>query len=149
MSAAAPDQIEEHVGTCFCGAVAIAARGVPLEMGYCHCNSCRSWSGAPVSAYVLWNEADVRVVRGAELIGRYNKFSLSDRQFCTACGGHVMVHHPELRLTHVFPALLPTLAFTPSVHLNYAERVLPIRDGLPKLKDFPLQAGGSGETLPE
>ena len=35
------------------------------------------------------------------------------------------------------------------VHLNYEETVLPMRDGLPKLKDFPAHAGGSGETLPE
>jgi hypothetical protein len=27
--------------------------------------------------------------------------------------------------------------------------VLPIRDGLPKMKDFPAELGGSGETLPE
>ena len=27
-----------------------------------------------------------------------------------------------------------------------AEPVLPIRDGLPKLKDFPTEFGGSGET---
>jgi hypothetical protein len=27
--------------------------------------------------------------------------------------------------------------------------VLPIKDGLPKLKDFPEAIGGSGETLPE
>ncbi len=33
--------------------------------------------------------------------------------------------------------------------LNYAEAVLPIRDGLAKLRDFPAQAGGSGEAVPE
>jgi len=27
--------------------------------------------------------------------------------------------------------------------------VLPIRDGLPKMKDMPEEMGGSGETLPE
>jgi hypothetical protein len=27
--------------------------------------------------------------------------------------------------------------------------VLPMRDGLPKLKDFPAEAGGSGETITE
>jgi len=27
--------------------------------------------------------------------------------------------------------------------------VLPMKDGLPKLKDFPEELGGSGETLPE
>ena len=37
----------------------------------------------------------------------------------------------------------------PSVHVNYAETVLPMRDGLPKLKDFPSEFGGSGETILE
>ena len=37
----------------------------------------------------------------------------------------------------------------PGVHVNYAETVLPMRDGLPKLKDFPAEFGGSGEMLPE
>ena len=32
---------------------------------------------------------------------------------------------------------------------NYEEKVLPMKDGLPKLKDFPKEIGGSGETLPE
>jgi hypothetical protein len=35
------------------------------------------------------------------------------------------------------------------VHLNYEETVLPMRDGLPKLKDFPAAIGGFGETMPE
>ncbi len=50
-------------GTCFCGALEIEAAGVPMEMGYCHCTSCRSYSGAPVSAYLLWTSDRVRVVR--------------------------------------------------------------------------------------
>jgi hypothetical protein len=41
------------------------------------------------------------------------------------------------------------LAFTPGVHVNYAETVLPMRDGLPKLKDFPSELGGSGEMIAE
>ncbi|MBV8183427.1 MAG: GFA family protein, partial [Hyphomicrobiales bacterium] len=44
---------------------------------------------------------------------------------------------------------LPTLDFAPGVHVNYAESVLPIRDGLPKLKDFPKEFGGSGEVMAE
>ena len=39
------------------------------------------------------------------------------------------------------------LAFKPTVHLNYEETVLPMKDGLPKLKDFPAAIGGSGETF--
>jgi hypothetical protein len=44
---------------------------------------------------------------------------------------------------------IPSVAFTPALHVNYAETVLPIRDGLPKLKDFPAEMGGSGTVLPE
>ena len=33
---------DTHTGTCFCGAVAIEVAGAPEEMGYCHCNSCRT-----------------------------------------------------------------------------------------------------------
>jgi hypothetical protein len=49
----------------------------------------------------------------------------------------------------VFAATIPTLAFAPGVHVNYAETVLPMRDGLPKLKDFPAEFGGSGEVVAE
>jgi len=35
------------------------------------------------------------------------------------------------------------------MHINYAEAVLPLRDGLPKLRDIPMEFGGSGEVVPE
>lgn len=140
---------ETHSGRCFCGAVAIEATGPPLEMGYCHCNSCRAYSGTPVTTFILWRAESVRVTRGAEHIGRFNKTGMSDRQFCARCGGHIMTNHPTLGLTDVHANILPDIAFEPSIHLNYGEAVLPMRDGLPKLKDFPAHAGGSGETVPE
>jgi len=140
---------KSHIGTCFCGAVTVEVTGAPLEMGYCHCRSCRLYSGAPVSAYVLWKQDDVKITKGADLVGRYKKTEMSDRHFCKTCGGHVLVSHPALGLTHAHPASFPTLTFEPTVHLNYAETVLPMKDGLPKLRDFPAAAGGSGDTLPE
>jgi hypothetical protein len=140
---------ETHRGSCFCGAVAIEVTGAPLEMGYCHCSSCRAFSGAPVNAFTLWKPEDVKVTKGAEFLGRFNKTEFSERRFCTKCGGHVMVHHPGLGLTDVYAAVIPTLTFIPAVHLNYAETVLPMKDGLPKLRDFPAQVGGSGATVPE
>ena len=36
--------------------------------------------------------------------------------------------------------------FKPKVHLNYEESILPMRDGLPKLKHFPAEMDGSGES---
>jgi hypothetical protein len=118
-------------------------------MGYCHCSSCRSYSGSPVTAFVLWKAADVKVTKGADYIGHFNKTGMSDRQFCMKCGGHIMAGHPGLGFTDVHAAVLTSLPFRPTVHLNYAEAVLPLRDGLPKLKDFPAAAGGSGEEVAE
>ena len=54
-----------HHGECFCGAVRIAVTGEPQAMGYCHCRSCRSWSGGPVNAFSLWKPEDVKVTAGA------------------------------------------------------------------------------------
>jgi hypothetical protein len=42
-----------HLGNCFCGAVKLEVTGSPEAMGYCHCSSCRSWSGGPVNAFSL------------------------------------------------------------------------------------------------
>ena len=140
---------DTHTGTCFCGAVEIEVRGAPVEMGYCHCSSCRAYSGGPLCAYILWKAEDVRVTRGAEIIGRFNKTGMGERQFCTRCGGHLMTGHPGLGVTDVRAAVIPTVPFKPTVHLNYAETVLPVKDGLPKLKDFPAAAGGSGDLMPE
>jgi hypothetical protein len=41
------------------------------------------------------------------------------------------------------------LKFVPALHVNYAETVLPMKDGLPKMKDFPAELGGSGQSVPE
>ena len=138
-----------HTGKCFCGAVEVEVSGAPEAMGYCHCESCRSWSAGPVNAFTLWKLDSVRITKGAEHVGSYQKTERSERQYCTKCGGHVMTTHPLWGLIDVYAAILPNFKFEPGVHVNYAETVLPMKDGLPKLKDFPAELGGSGESLPE
>jgi hypothetical protein len=138
-----------HKGECFCGTVQIEVSGTPEAMGYCHCRSCRSWSASPVNAFTLWNRNAVQVTAGAEHIGMFQKTAASERKYCNKCGGHLMTNHPSLGLVDVYAATLPTLKFSPSVHVNYAETVLPMRDGLPKFRDFPADFGGSGEVMAE
>jgi len=138
-----------HKGTCFCGAVTIEAEGAPEAMGYCHCDSCRSWSAAPVTAFSLWQPQHVRVTGGAEHLASFARSPSSERHYCSRCGGHVLTKHPQMGLTDVYPAVLAGFAFAPALHVNYAQSVLALRDGLPKLKDFPAAFGGSGETMPE
>ena len=136
-------------GGCFCGAIEIEVHGAPEAMGYCHCNSCRSWSASPVNAFTLWKPQNVEITKGAEFLSRFMKTEASGRQFCKRCGGHLMTDHPQLGLVDVYAATIPTLKFSPGVHVNYAETVLPMKDGLPKLKDFPAEFGGSGVPVPE
>jgi len=79
----------------------------------------------------------------------YQKTEISQRQFCSKCGGHLMTNHPPLGLVDVFSATLLDLKFEPGVHVNYQETVLPMKDGLPKFKDFPAEFGGSGLMVSE
>ena len=133
-----------HKGRCFCGAVEIEVQGAPEAMGYCHCSSCRSWSASPVNAFTLWKPQNVTVTKGQEHLAKY-----SHRQYCKRCGGHLLTDHPPLGLVDVYAATIPTVEFSPGVHVNYSETVLPMKDGLPKLKDFPAELGGSGIAVPE
>jgi hypothetical protein len=136
-------------GRCFCGAVRLVVTGEPVGAGYCHCANCRSWSAGPVNAFTLWKPEAVAVSEGEELIGEYHETEQSYRQWCTVCGGHLLTRHPTWGLVDVYAATIPTFPFTPGIHVNYASTVLPMKDGLPKLKDFPTELGGSGEPIPE
>lgn len=138
-----------YSGACFCGEVGIEATGSPECMGYCHCRSCRSWSGGPVNAFSLWKPSAVRVVKGEASVATFAKTPGSERKYCMKCGGHLMTNHPGLGLVDVFSATIPDLKFAPGLHVNYSETVLPMKDGLPKFSDFPKEFGGSGTTLDE
>ncbi|MFO7550982.1 MAG: GFA family protein [Haliea sp.] len=118
-------------------------------MGYCHCESCRHWSAGPVNAFSLWDPGAVKVTRGADNIATYNKTPQSYRKWCKTCGGHLFSEHPAMGLTDVYAAILRDFPHQPAIHVHYQETVLRIHDGLPKFRDMPAEAGGSGETVAE
>jgi hypothetical protein len=138
-----------YEGSCFCGAVQFNVSGSPAATGYCHCDSCRKWSAGPVNAFSLWKPDALRVTQGADNIGTYNKTDRSYRKWCKTCGGHLFTDHPGFGLVDVYAVMIPGLKFEPHLHVFYEETVLPIKDGLPKMKDIPAEMGGSGITLPE
>jgi hypothetical protein len=140
---------QSYEGQCFCGAVTLTVKGAPEAAGYCHCASCRSWSAGPINAFMLWKPASVKITSGSSFIGVFHKTDNSHRKWCTACGGHLMTEHPDWSLIDVYAATIPGFPFTPGVHVNYAETVLRVKDGLPKLKDLPKEMGGTGEAIPE
>ena len=136
-------------GECFCGVVKVEV-WVSLKL-WCIVIADHVSCGlaGSVTPFTLWKPDAVRITAGAEHIDMFRKTPASERQYCQKCGGHLMTHHPEFGLMDVFATTLPTLKFSPGVHVNYAETVLPIRDGLPKFKDLPIEFGGSGEQLAE
>jgi len=138
-----------YKGSCFCGAVQFSVTGEPAAMGYCHCESCRTWSAGPVNAFTLWKPQALQVTRGADQIASFAKTPKSHRKWCKACGGHLFTEHPAWSLIDVYAAVIPDFPYKPGVHANYQERRPPMRDGMPKMKDLPKEMGGSGTVLAE
>lgn len=136
---------------CLCGAVRLVLTGEPVVMTYCHCESCRRWLGAPVHAGCLFPAKNVRIEEGGELLTTFNRTDNSEnrRKFCKICGSAVFNDHPSIGMTDIPAVSIPDLEFKPKLHSHYPERVLSIRDGLPKYKDFDPAFGGSDEVVPE
>src|SRR5438874_10228890 len=68
---------------------------------------------------------------------------------CKACGGHLFTDHPQWSLVDVYAAVIPDFPYKAGVHVHYQESRLPLRDGLPKMRDLPKEMGGSGAVLAE
>ena len=149
-------QANNYQGSCFCGAVEFSLSGAPEVMAYCHCESCRHWSAGPVNAFTLWVPDSFKVTKGADKIAAFdktaateNKAGTSNRKWCTNCGGHVYIDHPPMGVVDIPAVLIKGLDFQPAFHVHYQESVHKMKDGLPKFKDLPEPAGGSGEEIPE
>ena len=145
-----------HEGSCFCGDVKFTVTGEPEVMAYCHCESCRQWSAGPVSAFTLWRPSSIEITQGKDNIGGFDKNPIggeeevvSNRVWCKTCGGHLYTDHPTMGLVDVPAVVIKDLVFDPAFHVHYQETVHPMKDGLPKFKDLPQEAGGSGAKLPE
>jgi hypothetical protein len=72
---------ESYRGHCFCGEVEVEVTGDPFLMGFCHCTSCRTWLGAPVNGFSLWQPEAVKVVKGADKLGVFKKTERSHRSW--------------------------------------------------------------------
>jgi hypothetical protein len=118
----------------------------PLQ-GFCHCGDCRQWSGGPVTSYALWQSGDVKVTGGADKVASFSKSGQAERRHCSACGGALMTAIPAAGMTDVYPHLLKGFSFQPQAHVWYSERVVEMDDALPKYRDMPAEAGGSGEMV--
>lgn len=144
----------KYIGRCFCGDVKFSLNGQPEVMAYCHCDSCRQWSAGPVSTFTLWKPSAMEITGGLDNIAGFDKNPLtgdktvvSNRVWCKTCGGHLYTDHPTMGLIDIPAAVIKDFKFEPAFHVHYQESVHRIKDGLPKFKDLPKEAGGSGIEL--
>lgn len=76
---------ERYEGHCLCGAVRFVASGRPKGVYWCHCESCRRHSGAPVSVFVAFELAAYQVTAGG--ITKFDSTpGRTTRGFCARCG---------------------------------------------------------------
>src|ERR1700746_1065002 len=111
-------------GGCLCGAVRFVATGQPKGVAWCHCESCRKHSGAPVSVFVAYERAAYTVTKG-----EIDKFESTpwktERGFCARCGSTLTcetVGLPTLTDFHVGAFDHPEL-FHPARHIFPEERL--------------------------
>lgn len=150
------NQSQNYIGSCFCGAVEFSLTGAPEAMGYCHCESCRHWAAGPVSAFTLWQPDRFNITKGENNLDGYDKIAATEkeagpsmRKWCKTCGGHLFIDHPSMGVVDVPAVLIKGFNYEPAFHVHYQNTVHRMQDGLPKFKDLPEAAGGSGEELPE
>ena len=74
-----------HSGSCLCGEVNYKLNSAILKVVNCHCNYCRSHSGAAFSSYAALPFASLEFTKGQE---KLNAFPIGDgkKHFCRECG---------------------------------------------------------------
>lgn len=74
----------DKTGKCMCGAVKFTLRDVETEIGACHCEMCRRWSGTALMA--LTAPEDTITFEGTDDIQRFQSSDWAERAFCKKCG---------------------------------------------------------------
>ena len=90
--------VSQIEGRCLCGAVRFVATGEPTAVAWCHCQSCRKHSGAPVSVFVAFPRHTWVVTEGE--ITKFNSSPGRLRGFCARCGSTLTCEGESSREMH-------------------------------------------------
>lgn len=131
-------------GRCLCENIHYEVSGEVVWSGYCHCESCRRFTGATVTNWLGVKDTDLTFTRGQPKI--YGDENVQ-RGFCPDCGSsltYAAKHFPDYIQLHLGTLDEPD-AISPMAHVHCAEKVawLNIADELPR---FPASAAAEGES---
>lgn len=119
-------------GGCMCGKIRYISKSAPFASDYCHCDTCRRLSGAPITAWMDFKSSEVT------FYGEISEFQTSDkiyRGFCSSCGSRLTyrhIDHPDC-ITLTVTSLDNPEQVTPTYHIYTEERLhwLTVEDELP------------------
>lgn len=121
------------LGHCYCGAITFEANGKPIQVGHCHCESCRRYTGAVMLSYAGYRPDQILFTAAQP-----TKFTTDDgvtRRFCGRCGSSVSYEIKHSEYLYLYLGLFDQPErLTPEVHMMYSEKIewLNVDDDLPK-----------------
>lgn len=133
----------ETKGGCLCGALRYAARGEPVDVGYCHCRICQRSTGAPVLAWASFGTDAFVYTKGAP--ATYRSSPRAGREFCATCGTQIAFREDNAsRVEFNVGSLDQPDSFAPQYHIWTESRIswFETADELPRYPD----AGPDGES---
>ena len=121
-------------GGCLCGAVRYAM-SAPTDVWYCHCESCRKATGAPVTAWALTPTESVSWSNGET--ARNESSPGVFRGFCRDCGtplSYETVYQGEPLICFLTSTLDEPEKYPPTRHVFHTERIgwFDMNDELPR-----------------
>jgi len=132
------DKLQHQTGHCYCGDITFEANGKPLEVGHCHCESCRRHSGAAMLTYVGYKPEQVLF-----LSNQPTKFKTTDgvtRGFCKRCGSSVSYEGSQSDFIFIYMGLFDQPeTLKPEIHMMHNEKIewLKLADDLPQSNELP------------
>ncbi len=137
--------MEKITGGCLCGQVRYQVQRKHLNAMHCHCQMCRKAHGTAFSTHVITRPEQLLWRGGSAALVPYESSREAFREFCSACGTHILVHGQSGDDTLAIPA--GTLDGDPPItilgHMFVEERVgwFVIADALPQHPRWPAGYG--------
>ena len=134
--------LKGQCGGCLCGRIRYRVDGETVWAGYCHCESCRRFTGSVVTNWLGVDETSVTFVAGEPAYFRDRGVA---RGFCRDCGSSVTYQaerFPGYLQLHVGSLDDPSVA-APQAHVHCAEKVdwFEVDDALPRFDASAADAG--------
>ena len=135
-------------GQCLCGNIQFKIKGEPVWSGYCHCESCRRFTGSVVTSWLGIKNSDLVFTRGQPV-----KFEAAgiDRSFCSICGSSLTYeanYFPNYIQVHIGSLDNPN-KIEPLAHVHFAEKIewFDVDDKLPRFEGSAAAEGDEWEIL--